>query len=151
VQHSLQTPSLHAIPAAEVSKRKASSVVGVVKEKPERRLVKLSAKPASAKVERKPKGQWKGINLQTKEYKQRDEGTKGKLAIVVNQETKDLPTENENSSLINQISSIVSDLCLLSRIVQRSIFVNYYKPSFQIALGTFLRREFHLILLLNYK
>ncbi|XP_045654082.1 non-histone chromosomal protein HMG-14-like, partial [Ursus americanus] len=82
-----------------ISKRKVSSCEGAAKEEPKRRFLWLSAKPALAKVETKPKkaageGKSSDKKVQTKGKR----GAKGRQAEVANQEMKeDLPAENRET------------------------------------------------------
>ncbi|XP_032717109.1 non-histone chromosomal protein HMG-14-like [Lontra canadensis] len=78
-------------------KRKVHSCKGAAKEEPKRSL-RLSAKPAPAKVKTKQKkaaGEDKSSDKKVPTEGER--GAKGKEAEVPNQETKDLPAENRET------------------------------------------------------
>ncbi|MBZ3884800.1 Non-histone chromosomal protein HMG-14, partial [Sciurus carolinensis] len=68
---------------------------GAAREEPKRRTACLSAKPALAKADAKPrKAAGKDKSSDKKVQTKGKRGAKGKQVEVTNQETKDLPAEN---------------------------------------------------------
>ncbi|XP_059516731.1 non-histone chromosomal protein HMG-14-like [Myotis daubentonii] len=77
-------------------RRKVSSAEGAAQEAPKRRWAGLSATPAPAKVDSKPKkAAGEGKSAAKKVQRERKRGAKGKQAPVADQEpTEDLPAGN---------------------------------------------------------